>query len=130
MWSRVAQWKRAGPITQRSEDRNLALLYFFLHVISMLFFYRYVPWVDHERLGLTSTSLSYCCIVTVWLISTIMKHTLYVMSTPILAPKDAHVILSKVTANSILIHNVFYHQTSCPLFILFSKLHKKGLILK
>ena len=38
MWSRVAQWKRAGPITQRSEDRNLALLYFFLHVISMLFF--------------------------------------------------------------------------------------------
>ena len=24
--SRVAQWKRAGPITQRSEDRNLALL--------------------------------------------------------------------------------------------------------
>ena len=26
MWSRVAQWKRAGPITQRSEDRNLALL--------------------------------------------------------------------------------------------------------
>ena len=30
--SRVAQWKRAGPINQRSEDRNLALLYF-------LFFY-------------------------------------------------------------------------------------------
>ena len=27
--SRVAQWKRAGPITQRSEDRNLALLQFF-----------------------------------------------------------------------------------------------------
>ena len=26
--SRVAQWKRAGPITQRSEDRNLALLIF------------------------------------------------------------------------------------------------------
>ncbi|EDO32090.1 predicted protein [Nematostella vectensis] len=26
MVSRVAQWKRAGPITQRSEDRNLALL--------------------------------------------------------------------------------------------------------
>ena len=24
--SRVAQWKRAGPITQRSEDQNLALL--------------------------------------------------------------------------------------------------------
>ena len=28
-YSRVAQWKRAGPITQRSEDRNLALLTIF-----------------------------------------------------------------------------------------------------
>ena len=28
--SRVAQWKRAGPITQRSVDRNYALLNFFL----------------------------------------------------------------------------------------------------
>ena len=28
--SRVAQWKRAGPITQRSVDRNHALLNFFL----------------------------------------------------------------------------------------------------
>ena len=27
--SRVAQWKRAGPITQRSEDQNLALLVIF-----------------------------------------------------------------------------------------------------
>ena len=27
--SRVAQWKRAGPITQRSVDRNYALLSFF-----------------------------------------------------------------------------------------------------
>ena len=27
--SRVAQWKRAGPITQRSEDQNLALLIIF-----------------------------------------------------------------------------------------------------
>lgn len=26
----MAQWKRAGPITQRSEDRNLALLCSFL----------------------------------------------------------------------------------------------------
>ena len=26
--SRVAQWKRAGPITQRSVDRNYALLRF------------------------------------------------------------------------------------------------------
>ena len=29
MNSRVAQWKRAGPITQRSVDRNYALLEFF-----------------------------------------------------------------------------------------------------
>ena len=28
-YSRVAQWKRAGPITQRSVDRNHALLKFF-----------------------------------------------------------------------------------------------------
>ena len=28
--SRVAQWKRAGPITQRSVDRNYALLSTFL----------------------------------------------------------------------------------------------------
>ena len=28
--SRVAQWKRAGPITQRSVDRNHALLNFFI----------------------------------------------------------------------------------------------------
>ena len=27
--SRVAQWKRAGPITQRSMDRNHPLLHFF-----------------------------------------------------------------------------------------------------
>ena len=30
--SRVAQWKRAGPITQRSEDLNLALLVFVLSI--------------------------------------------------------------------------------------------------
>ena len=29
--SRVAQWKRAGPITQRSVDRNHALLEFLFH---------------------------------------------------------------------------------------------------
>ena len=29
--SRVAQWKRAGPITQRSVDRNHALLMFLLN---------------------------------------------------------------------------------------------------
>ena len=31
--SRVAQWKRAGPITQRSEDQNLALLGFFFFFV-------------------------------------------------------------------------------------------------
>ena len=31
--SRVAQWKRAGPITQRSVDRNHALLKMFLHLL-------------------------------------------------------------------------------------------------
>jgi hypothetical protein len=30
-YSRVAQWKRAGPITQRSVDRNHALLEFLFH---------------------------------------------------------------------------------------------------
>ena len=37
--SRVAQWKRAGPITQRSEDQNLALLgkfYFFLYILTKM----------------------------------------------------------------------------------------------
>ena len=33
--SRVAQWKRAGPITQRSVDRNHALLYFVTNYIYM-----------------------------------------------------------------------------------------------
>ena len=46
--SRVAQWKRAGPITHRSEDRNLALLCF-------LFFYQFLsalftrPKISHEK---------------------------------------------------------------------------------
>ena len=31
--SRVAQWKRAGPITQRSVDRNYALLVFFVFLL-------------------------------------------------------------------------------------------------
>ena len=42
----MAQWKRAGPITQRSEDQNLALLKFFLlhmrmseHVLLLIFTY-------------------------------------------------------------------------------------------
>ena len=36
--SRVAQWKRAGPITQRSEDQNLALLiiFFFFKIAQIL----------------------------------------------------------------------------------------------
>ena len=32
MDSRVAQWKRAGPITQRSVDRNYPLLELFFFV--------------------------------------------------------------------------------------------------
>ena len=28
----MAQWKRAGPITQRSEDQNLALLVYFYYL--------------------------------------------------------------------------------------------------
>ena len=44
----MAQWRRAGPITQRSEDRNLALLCF-------LFFYQFLsalftrPKISHEK---------------------------------------------------------------------------------
>ncbi len=38
-WSRVAQRKRAGPITQRSEDQNLALLNLFS------FFFFFVPYI-------------------------------------------------------------------------------------
>ena len=34
--SRVAQWKRAGPITQRSEDQNLALLIIFFFKIAQI----------------------------------------------------------------------------------------------
>ena len=34
--SRVAQWKRAEPITQRSEDQNLALLSIFLFCIVVM----------------------------------------------------------------------------------------------
>ena len=33
--SRVAQWKRAGPITQRSVDRNYALLVDFFHLVHL-----------------------------------------------------------------------------------------------
>ncbi len=34
--SRVAQWERAGPITQRSMDRNHSLLYFFAQTIGFM----------------------------------------------------------------------------------------------
>ena len=34
--SSVAQWKRAGPITQRSMDRNHPLLPFFFHCIPII----------------------------------------------------------------------------------------------
>ena len=32
----MAQWKRAGPITQRSEDQNLALLIIFFFKIAQI----------------------------------------------------------------------------------------------
>merc|ERR1712121_455289 len=35
--SSVAQWKRAGPITQRSMDRNHPLLHFFLFFFTPIF---------------------------------------------------------------------------------------------
>ena len=31
----MAQWKRAGPITQRSEDQNLALLFFIFPILTL-----------------------------------------------------------------------------------------------
>ncbi len=37
--SRVAQRKRAGPITQRSVDRNHALLLMFSHFLNIFFWY-------------------------------------------------------------------------------------------
>ena len=37
----MAQWKRAGPITQRSVDRNYALLRTFFHRSDMIFFVLY-----------------------------------------------------------------------------------------
>ena len=39
--SRVAQWKRAGPITQRSVDRNYALLTFWLWL-------RFLNWICYK----------------------------------------------------------------------------------
>ena len=47
----MAQWKRAGPITQRSEDQNLALLtnYFlfvcFFVFVFLLFYEIYFPFL-------------------------------------------------------------------------------------
>ena len=50
--SRVAQWKRAGPITQRSVDRNHALLYQsvfkFFYLIDSLINFEKVDKVRHE----------------------------------------------------------------------------------
>ena len=37
--SSVAQWKRAGPITQRSMDRNHPLLAFFFGFLCLFFFF-------------------------------------------------------------------------------------------
>ena len=46
--SRVAQWKRAGPITQRSMDRNHPLLSFFFYKLMNFSFF--VPWRFHHPL--------------------------------------------------------------------------------
>ena len=40
--SRVAQWKRAGPITQRSVDRNHALLTVLLQKNFEMFLFLYI----------------------------------------------------------------------------------------
>lgn len=48
----MAQWKRAGPITQRSVDRNYALLMIFL---TFLFF---VSLLDEERQKVTPIRFS------------------------------------------------------------------------
>ena len=42
--SRVAQWMRAGPITQRSVDRNHALLEFFLSPAPFIYCNKDFPW--------------------------------------------------------------------------------------
>ena len=70
--SRVAQWKRAGPITQRSEDRNLALLSFLLvdHLWLLLYRGYYSPWM--QLLSLKLSSYSY--IFSLWIISQIIHH--------------------------------------------------------
>ena len=48
--SRVAQWKRAGPITQRSVDRNYALLrnIFFNHFFLSSFSVKKILQIQHE----------------------------------------------------------------------------------
>ena len=46
--SSVAQWKRAGPITQRSMDRNHPLLSFFFYKLMNFSFF--VPWRFHHPL--------------------------------------------------------------------------------
>ena len=57
--SRVAQWKRAGPITQRSVDRNYALLKFFFSF----------------RLTLYKTSELFCLIAPTYDRITEIKHS-------------------------------------------------------
>ncbi len=70
--SRVAQWKRAGPITQRSVDRNHALLVFFrgdlffrnspLMLAMLVSLWKdvvYVLYVVAARLGLCWTDFTY-----------------------------------------------------------------------
>ena len=47
--SRVAQWKRAGPITQRSEDRNLRLCYIFFSFTNFCSALFTRPKISHEK---------------------------------------------------------------------------------
>ena len=54
--SRVAQWKRAGPITQRSVDRNHALLTFFFFFSKLLKIVK-VRKLANKRMGNTTTKL-------------------------------------------------------------------------
>ena len=61
--SRVAQWKRAGPITQRSDDRNLALLIFFIFYENLMILHEtpISPLEKFIKFFLPSTFLSDHC---------------------------------------------------------------------
>ena len=58
--SRVAQWKRAGPITQRSVDRNHALLIYFFPIKELK--------LRSTLFSLYITTLLLLCFSLMWLI--------------------------------------------------------------